>query len=466
MATTLISLPLIFEATKKFHVFDAWAAALALSAVTAIVLLLAWRRQLAGVAWIFSILALLITPLLMMETTSVVPFALFLTFLGIATLWLGYILEWRTLRWIVAGELNAVLFVLAFLVATDRLSAVSPAMAIAVAGFAFAAYLTSFAVRTLVRQRDVVVFEIAQTLALLFTALGGAMWVAASRATLELALAIVVLLLGGASYAVAFAFIPRRFATPVNFVSYSSLALMLIVAGGAFVTHGIANSILWTALALACGALAVHYRKSSLALHASVYLFSGFVGAGVISLGFRSLLLPIEPTWIVPAGGAVLLLFASVMAATIRPIERQGDFTLWTAAKVIILAEVGWIVAALVTTAIGLTFLREPPLDHAVVAVVRTAVIAALTILTAWASRFERFSPGRLLCNPLLALLVMKLLWDDFRAGRPATLFASLAIVGVALIVTPHLKRHAAILECGGNATALESGGAAAALQK
>jgi len=43
----------------------------------------------------------------------------------------------------------------------------------------------------------------------------------------------------------------------------------------------------------------------------------------------------------------------------------------------------------------------------------------------------------------LMALLVLKLLWEDFRVGRPATLFASLAVVGIALILTPHLRRKA-----------------------
>jgi len=443
IATAITSLPLIFEATRKFHVFDAWSAALALLAVSAVMFVLAWRRRLGGVAWTFTLMALVVSPLLMAETKTIVPFALYLTALGAVTLWLGYVLEWHLLRWVVAAEVDVVLLVLSVMVATDRLPNVSPATSIGVGCIAFAAYLTSFAVRTLLRRREVIIFEIAQTLALLVAALGGAMWVAASRGALEVPLAVLMLVLGAASYAVSFAFIPHRFATPANFVCYSSLALMLIVAGGAFITSGLVNSILWVVLALASGALAVHYRKSSLALHSAVFLFSGFAGAGVISLGFRSLLLKVEHGWAAPAEGAVLLLLACVVAAGIRPIERKGSFELWTAAKVMILAELGWISATLIVSAIGFAFMNDVAPDLAVVSVVRTAVVAALTILTAWASRFTTLSPGRLLCNALMASLVLKLMWEDFRVGRPATLFVSLAIVGVALILTPALRRLA-----------------------
>ena len=443
IATAITSLPLVFEATRKFHVFDAWSAALALLAVSAVMFALVVRRRLGGLAWAFTLMALVVAPLLMMETKTVVPFALYLTALGTTTLWLGYVLEWRLLRWVVAGEVDIVLLAVSFMVATERLPDVAPAVAIAVSCIAFAAYLTSFAVRTLLRQREVVSFEIAQTLALLIAALGGAMWVAVSRGALEIPLAVLLLILGAASYAVSFAFIPRHFATPANFVCYSSLALMLIVAGGAFITSGLVNSILWVVLALTSAALAVHYRKSSLALHAAVFLFSGFIGAGVIPLGFRALVLKVEHGWAPPAEGAVLLLLACVAAAAIRPIERRGSFELWTAAKVMILVELGWIAATLIVSAIGFAFLDSASPDPAVVAVVRTAVIAGLTILTAWATRFPTLSPGRLLCNALMGALVLKLMWEDFRVGRPATLFVSLAIVGAALILTPALRRRA-----------------------
>lgn len=443
VATALTSLPLIFESVRKFQLLGPWSSALALSMVTAVMGVLVWRRRLEGLAWTFTLMALALTTLLMLETKSIVPYALYLTALGVGTLWLGYALEWTFLRWVVALETNIVLAVLCSLVATNQVADISPAVAIAVVCVAFAAYLSSFAVRTLLRERDAVPFEIAQTLALLVFGMGGAMWVAVSRSTLELPLALAMIALAAGSYAVSFAFIPRHSATPRNFVFYSSLALMLLVVGGAFITRGLPSSILFASLAIACAWLSVHYRKSSLALHAAVYLVSGFVGAGLVGMGFRALALNVENGWPAPDAGMILLLVASAIAAAIRPIERQGSFELWTAAKVMILAELVWIGATLVMSVAGPFVIGSFGSDPAVIAVVRTALLAGLTILTAWASRFPALSPGRLLCNPLMLVLGLKLLWDDFRTGRPGTLFVSLAIVGVALVLTPKLRRGA-----------------------
>lgn len=444
VATAFTALPLLFEASRKFHVFGAWSSAIALAAISLVVLALAWRRRLHGVAWTFTLMALALTPFLMGLTESIVPFALYLAALGIATLWLGYLLEWTQLRWLVAFESDVVLALLSFFVVTKRLPGVTAEAAIAVSCAVFAAWLANFAMRTLVRQREAVPFEIAQTVALVCCALGGAMWVAASTGTLEVTLAVAMLALGGASYAVSFAFIPRHFDTPTNFVFYSSLALMLIVLGGAFLTRGIGGTLFWLTISVASASLAVYFRKSSLALHSAVYLVSGFVGAGVIGLGLQSLFLRVEEGWTPPGAGAVMLLFATAVAAATPPIERKGTYELWTAAKAMILAELGWILATLTIGTAGFLLLNDRPIDAAVVAVVRTAVFAGLTIATAWASRFAALAPGRLLCTPLLVVLAVKLLWEDFRVGRPSTLFVSLAIVGVALIVTPRLRRRAA----------------------
>jgi hypothetical protein len=442
VATALVGLPLIVEAAMRFKVLHGWTAALALSTVSAIVLILASRRRLHGVAWVFTLLALAVTPVLIDVTDVIVPFALYLTALGLATVWLGYVLEWRLLRWLVASAANLTLLFLSFLVATNRAPEVTPATAIALSCLAVAAYLATFAVRTLLRHRDVIVFEIAQTIALFVLVLGGALWVASSRSTLMVPLAVVLVVLGAASYAVSFAFIPRRFATPANFVFYSSIALMLIVAGGSFLASGLASSILWTALATTSAYLSIRYRKSSLSLHAAVYLAAGFAGANLLRLGVRAFFMNNDGGWLVPSTGAALLFVACAIAASIPPIERKGTFELWTAAKVTILAELGWAGGALLLTAIGTRWLDS---DAAVLAVVRTAVLGALTIGTAWASRYRTLSPARHLTTPLLVALALKLLWEDVRAGRPSTLFISFAIVGVVLIVAPRFRRRAIV---------------------
>jgi len=223
-------------------------------------------------------------------------------------------------------------------------------------------------------------------------------------------------------------------------VFFSSLALLLIIAGGSLLS----SSIFWTALALATAYLASHFRKASLGLHAAVYIFAGLAGAGVLELGWRSLFIRVEHGWVAPSEGAVLLFVACAIASAMRPIERKGTYELWNAAKTMILAELGWLTASLSMSALGFMFLNTAEPDAAVVSVARTAMFATLTLLAAWSSRFASYAPARNLSDALMAILVAKLIWEDFRVGRPVTLFVSLAIVGVALIVTSRLRRKAA----------------------
>jgi hypothetical protein len=80
--------------------------------------------------------------------------------------------------------------------------------------------------------------------------------------------------------------------------------------------------------------------------------------------------------------------------------------------------------------------------EPAVTATLRTAVLAVSAVLLAWAGRFERFRVASWLAYPILAVGGLKLLAEDFPAGRPLTLFVSLAAYGGALILVPRLLRR------------------------
>jgi hypothetical protein len=67
--------------------------------------------------------------------------------------------------------------------------------------------------------------------------------------------------------------------------------------------------------------------------------------------------------------------------------------------------------------------------------------VAALLI--AWISRQARFREWAWLVYPLLVLIGLKMVAQDFKYSRPATLFIALAIYGTALIVAPRLRRRA-----------------------
>jgi hypothetical protein len=74
-------------------------------------------------------------------------------------------------------------------------------------------------------------------------------------------------------------------------------------------------------------------------------------------------------------------------------------------------------------------------------ATVRTGVLAAAVLLVAWTGRRARFREWAWLIYPLLVLIGLKMVAQDFKYSRPATLFIALALYGAALIVAPRLRR-------------------------
>jgi hypothetical protein len=84
-----------------------------------------------------------------------------------------------------------------------------------------------------------------------------------------------------------------------------------------------------------------------------------------------------------------------------------------------------------------------PRADAAVLATLRTAVLASIAVGLSWVG--PRWNRQELiwLANLTVALGAAKLFFEDFWVGRPATLFLSLAFYGGALILTSRQVRQA-----------------------
>ena len=78
-------------------------------------------------------------------------------------------------------------------------------------------------------------------------------------------------------------------------------------------------------------------------------------------------------------------------------------------------------------------------------ATIRTGILVTATLVLAFAARY---APGRepaWLVYPLLFLTGVKLALIDFPQGHPQTLFAALALYGIALSTAPRLLRRAVV---------------------
>ncbi len=80
-------------------------------------------------------------------------------------------------------------------------------------------------------------------------------------------------------------------------------------------------------------------------------------------------------------------------------------------------------------------------MDLGALATVRTSVLAIAALVIAWVGWHPRFREWAWLVYPLLVAVGLKMVAQDFKYSRPATLFIALAVYGAALIVAPRLRR-------------------------
>jgi hypothetical protein len=174
--------------------------------------------------------------------------------------------------------------------------------------------------------------------------------------------------------------------------------------------------------------------------HGAAYLTAAVVATGFFPHVLYGLGLPVVP------GGRASLSMLGVLALCGAAMWGLGPEAAPTAPSpgrrvprlIVLVLVLGGLLGAIVS------WVLPPPAgaDAAapgLVATVRTALLVAgiLALALAWA-----FVEGAWLVYPLLFLTGLKFVLEDFRAGRPATLFLSFALYGLALIVGPRLCRR------------------------
>jgi Predicted membrane protein (DUF2339) len=448
LAAAMVAFPLVVEATTRFKVMGVPGSAVVLAALSVAFLYVAWRQRLQAVAWV-AVLAALPTSLVLLAKTGVIaPFALYLIALGVATLWVGYTLEWTWLRWPTALVADAV-------VAGMALQALSPEhrdsfrVALLMQLTLLAAYLVSIAIRTLVRSRKVIPFEVVQTAIALVVGFGGALYLTRATGAVPAMLGLVSLVLGAACYAVAFAFVDRHEDLARNAYFYTTLALVLVISGLALELQSQWLGVVFAAFGVLAAVFWARHGRLYMLLHAAAYALA----AGIAShaLGYSASVLAVTPggPWAWPGAVMFLVLLGSSLAAwfaSVRPDPAGGAPA--NVLRLSIAIVVVWVIAGCLTGAIApaVAGRAAADIDVGALATVRTCVLAAITLLAAWVGRHPRFREWAWLVYPLLVLIGLKMVVQDFKFSRPATLFIALALYGVALIVAPRLRKSSGSL--------------------
>jgi len=444
ISAVLIGFPLLFEAVARFKLLSPAAATLLLGVLTAVALGVAAWRRLPGMAWTIGLGGAATALALMVVGGHFVAPAVYLILLGVAALWIGYTLDWFGLRWPLAIAADAVLVGVA-LRAVAPTVVEGPRVAFALQALLMAAYLGSIATRTLFLGRSVVPFEIAQTAASLAVGLGGATWVALRTGMGSAAFGAASLVLGIASYAVAFAFVERRQLARANFVFYSTVGMLMVLVGTALALPMAASGFVWGGLAVAAVALARWKGRRSLAVHGVAYALAAAFGSNLLLHAVHALRDPPAGPWDALPVPSVLVLAAVAACAVIAAGtgERTTRAAQWSQLVLdacLAFSSAGVLIGWLAPAVAGA---MSPEAGPGAVAAVRTGVLVAGVILLAWGGRSAAWREAGWLAYPLLVAIALKIMTEDLPRSRPATLLFSFGLYGAALILVPKLRRPA-----------------------
>jgi len=446
LGTAMIAFPLLVEAATRFKVLTGTGSVIAIAFLAAAMLFVAWHRYLRAVAWIAVLGALPTSFALLMQTGVVAPFAFLLIALGVATLWLGYARDWWGLRWPVALAADiAVVGVTLRVLAPGHQE--TPQVAMLLQLLLLGAYVVSIAVRTLIRRRNVVPFEVVQTAAVLVIGFGGALYLSRLTGILPETLGVVGLVLGAVCYGLAVAFIDRlQGRSERNVYFYTTLGL-------AYVLGGLALALGRPWLGAACAVLAVlaaalwsRFGRLFMLLHALVYLVAAGIASQALLYSARALAAAATVPWSPPNAGALVLLAAAALSAglaTARPTLEDEDIAggLRFVINLIFAALAAGCLVGYFAPIVGR--LPDGGVNAGVLATVRTGVLSLAALLIAWAGRRPRLREWGWLVYPLLVGIGLKMATQDFKDSRPVTLFIAMALYGAALIVAPRLRRGA-----------------------
>jgi hypothetical protein len=435
VSSTLLTLPLLAEAVTKFDLLSGAQGAIALSVFCGLALLVSVLRDMRILAWLISAGGVGTALYLLGASHTAQAFVAFLLLLAMGCLWAVYQRTWRGPQWIAALGVNAGVVALVLLSSNEGWDvAYMEAFGFAVA--LLLAYLVSFAVRTHIHGEDVGAFEVVQAI----VAVGLLVYVAGevSRGG-HINLVVVgflALVLGAVIYGLGFT--PRTLAARgPNFFFYSTLGLMLVAAGSAIVlTPGIAAAG-WAALALVLAWFSGRQGMVTLSLQCSLLLIAAGFVSGVLSTGFLALAGNGAESWPSVVSWQVVVALATVGSLFIPVAQRSTRWgKLAGMPQIVVLVLAVWEVGGLLVLLLAPSIAGVPgtEADLAVLAALRTSILAASAITLAISSRHKRWPEARWLVYPMLILVGAKLIIEDFPHGKPATLFVSLAAVGSAMI--------------------------------
>jgi hypothetical protein len=220
------------------------------------------------------------------------------------------------------------------------------------------------------------------------------------------------------------------------------MALGLVVAGTALVISPTKAAVVWSIMALAMAWFSGRFDRVALSLQCTFLLLAAGVASGILATGLDALGGDASAAWPPMIPWHPIIALTTVACLFIKVAQHSDRWgVLAGVPQLIVLALSVWEVGGLMVVYFApvLAGAGGAEANAAVLAALRTAILSAASVTLALSSRFKRWPEARWLVYPVLILVGVKLLVEDFPNGQPATLFVALVLVGSALLLVARL---------------------------
>ena len=437
--SALILAPMLWELTLRFNVLPAAATAGVLGAYVFAASALAWKRNLAPVAWVANAAAAPLALALSIATHTLVPFIAAL----LAMVLIGEYAAARDrglgVRLLVAASADVAVWALIFIYSSPQTTrAEYPPLgtwALLAPGCAlFLIYGTSVAVKTALLRQRVTTFETIQTMiAFLLAASSLLSFESRGGAT---ALGVFCLLLSAAGYAAVFTVfdrIPER----RNYRVFSAWSAALFLSGCVLCLPPLWMAASLGAAAVAAAFLGTRLSRPALEFHGLAYLLAASIASGLLQYAFRAL------AGTLPGAPAMGICLISACAAFCYAAGKTGQPERWTARVMPVASAtlaVGAGAAMVVEGLMGLLALSMNPAPHHL-AFIRTLTLCAAALALAFSGAHGRRMELTRIGYATLVLVAAKLVSEDLRQGHLEFVAASIFLFAVTLIAVPRIAR-------------------------
>ncbi|MGA3011495.1 MAG: hypothetical protein ABSD72_14655 [Terracidiphilus sp.] len=432
--SALILAPMLWELTLRFKLLPAPATAFILSIFVIAATALAWKKNQAPVFWVANLTATVAALALAVGKHELIPFIAALLLMALVSEYAAIRNHQRSVRSVTSLAADAGIWALVFIYASPQSArmdypALSATGLILPGCLLFLIYGASVAVRTLRLGQEISIFETGQAMVAFLLAASSVLYFEPSSGAVTLGL--VCFLFSAACYAASFVLK----AEGRNFRVFATWAAGLFLAGSLLCLPPFWLAACLGVAAIAAAALSAHIGGLTLRFHSLAFLVTAAIASGLLNYAFNALA-GTPPATLGACAGLV-----SACALICFALGTRGSQESWRQ-QILQLATTALALFALAASLVeGLLRLvsqgATPDAPH--IAFIRTLILCAIAFVLAFSgSRWRRAELTRI-AYATLALVAVKLLFEDLRHGRLEFIAASIFFFALTLIAVPWL---------------------------